>query len=171
MRLVLTPTQSLMTLTSLVNIAMRPRHRRNQILDHIRLPVNIEHLQIYHVRQLLRAAVEPDHARPAGNDLLALVKVLRLPDVPGAVDHGVVEPKGWVAGGDVKVYDQRVSMIYALEMLSWGDVPDPGSPLMVKCPAECTPVPACMVDWKVAISLEPVMSAAILAVVASRWVR
>ncbi len=39
----------------------------------------------------------------AGDGVLAVVQVLVLPDPPGAVDLRVVEPEGWVSGGNEDV--------------------------------------------------------------------
>lgn len=89
---------------------MRSRDGGDKVLDHVRLAVHVQHLEINNVLQLLRAAVETHHACSAGDDLLALVEVLCLPDVPCAVDHGVVEPEGGVAGGDVEVCVQKISI-------------------------------------------------------------
>ena len=51
------------------------------------------------------------------------------------------------------------------------DGPEPGSPETVKWPAECTPVPLCMVSWNGPMVLLLVIKAAILAGVASRVTR
>src|SRR4051812_8514768 len=55
------------------------------------------------VAERLKPAAEAHHGGAAGDDLLAVGKVLALPNVPGSVDHSVMKPKGRVVGRDVEV--------------------------------------------------------------------
>lgn len=86
----------------LINIAKRSPNSANQVLNLIRLAINIQNLKIDIIFQALRLS-STHHTRAPSNDLLPISKVLRLPDVPRAIDHGVVEVKVWVSWGGVEI--------------------------------------------------------------------
>ncbi|KAL1840858.1 hypothetical protein VTK73DRAFT_3646 [Phialemonium thermophilum] len=84
----------------LVHVAERPVHRAQQVADLVRL---LGHdAQVHGVVERLG----PPAAHHAGAPLHlhhAVGVVLRLPDGPHAVDHGVVQPEGRLVGRDVEV--------------------------------------------------------------------
>lgn len=86
----------------LIGIAERSIDRANQLLDLPLLPVDVEHLQINLVLQRLLPATAK-HACSSSDDLLSLGEILYLPDVPGAINHGVVKPERRVTRRDVEI--------------------------------------------------------------------
>jgi len=94
---------------SLVDVAEGALYCADQIFDLVHLLADNAHVDgiLKRLHPVTAPATKPSkaahHGRAAGDDLLAVGKILRLPDVPGAVDHAVMEPKGRVVGRDVKV--------------------------------------------------------------------
>ena len=87
-------------ITSLVDIAERSinsaherAHRQHSLLD-------VRYVNI--VRELGNSPATK-HVGLARNDLHAVCQVLRLPDVPDAVDHAVQQPESRVTGRGVEV--------------------------------------------------------------------
>lgn len=86
----------------LINIAKRPINSAHQLFDLPLLPIDIHDIQIYHILERLRLPTA-HHTRASRNNLLPVCKVLRLPDIPRAIDHAMVQPEGRVARRDVEV--------------------------------------------------------------------
>jgi hypothetical protein len=80
----------------LVNIAHRSGNCADKVLDLVRLAIDIQHLEINSVFQRLRSTAT-HHRRSTRNDLLPIRIVLRLPDPPCSVNHGMVQPEVRVA--------------------------------------------------------------------------
>lgn len=152
----------------LIDIAKWPCNRAYQLLDLVRLAINIEHFQVNSVFQAL-CPTSTEHRGSSGNYLLSIGKVLCLPNIPRPINHRMMKVKVWVTRRGVKVCTSH----QLLNSKWWCEqyIPLPGSPDTVKWPALCTPVWLCILSWNGPMDLLFVMRAAIFAQVASRWTR
>ena len=87
-------------ISSLVDIAERPINRTHERAHRVHLLIDVCYVNI--VGQLGKST-STEHVGLARNDLHAICQVLRLPDIPDAVDHAVQQPEGRVAGRVVEV--------------------------------------------------------------------